>query len=382
MSAVNIDSANSEAIDFIPVSTGELVNKELRRLALGDHTYMAAYPGYTSRFTRDGLVAAFLGGDKDALKAQLIDSFNHQAKLPDPLTGAEEGKLYHELPAVYVKERGQSTAYAACDTTALGLIATAALSETGDKDILEKMQPNIKKSVDYIMRHVNINGIFYEDPSFAEADSFALKVTYWKDSVLNDADRQEPVYPVIYSLAHFQNASAIGRIATLIGDKDLVNVADKMMDNGIEQLWRGDHFVTAIDAGGDIDPLSSDSLHALHYIPADKMPYGYGDKIEQYMKQLETPYGYRAGIPAQQNIDPYHMYVWPNDNAYMNSAANTHALKEAKEITKRAAEYIPVEMGLFPELISPETGEKAGNDWQLWALRAWQYFKAPDKAIF
>ena len=48
-------------------------------------------------------------------------------------------------------------------------------------------------------------------PSLAEADRFALRVTYWKDSVINNGS-EEPQYPVVYTLPHFQNAAALKAI--------------------------------------------------------------------------------------------------------------------------------------------------------------------------
>jgi len=384
MAALRLESlteqtASSEPLTLLESPRDLAVSQTLGLLSLGGGLYRAAYPGYQSNFSRDSLVAGHLRGDETAIRAQIAYSAYRQAHTADPITGAEPGKIHHEDPPVIIN--GASSAYNACDTTAAFLSSIASLAERGDRQILNTYHKNIKRATGYILNHVE-NDIFYEDSKHSGADKFALKVTYWKDSELNNEHRKIPVEPVVYSLAHFQTTNALGRIASLSGDKKLGAKAQNMMETGLEKLWRDDHFVTAIDAAGEIDSPSSDSLHALLHIPETAVPAGYAARIEKYMEALETPMGYRTGLPVSTDMDPYHTaYVWPHEQANMHIAAKRHSLLKAQSITERVKEYIPTAEGFLPELLDAETGEPAGNKWQLWTAAAVEYFENPDNAF-
>ena len=177
--------------------------------------YEAADPGYKSDFPRDVLTTGLLTGDLEMLETQIDYVAKRMGGVRDPLTGEEPGKVHHELPATTIN--GRSTAYNACDTTAEFLLSVAAVSAQGHRDVVENFAPYISRGVNYILSHVNRNGLFVEDPKFSGTEEsygrdrkFALKVTDWKDSELNRQNGTEPNYPIVYTLAHFQNAEAFG----------------------------------------------------------------------------------------------------------------------------------------------------------------------------
>lgn len=342
----------------------------------GTELYQAGYPRFQGNFSRDSIIYGMLAGDSVALRAQVEYSAQHQGQNPNPLTGEEFGKIHHELPGTFINERYST--YNACDTTALFLLAIAGLHDTGDEDILTRYSKNINNSLAYILGHVH-GGLFYEDPRRARASEFGLKVTYWKDSVIN-GEHEVPRYPIVYTLAHFQNAAALSAIGRVTRQPQLIELADSMIRTGIKQLWTGDHFVVARDADGvDIDPPSSDSLHALLYIEPDALPDGYAESIEQYMRQLETGAGYRTGLPVGNSDDDYHTrYVWTHEQALLHAAAIKHNLQGVASVSPRIVGHLAT----FPELIDPTNGYKpAGNEPQLWAVGACQYFEDPRAAL-
>lgn len=366
------------------VAETEVVNDHLAArealalLALGEdqHLYRAAHPGYPGNFTRDGIIAASLGGDTRALKAQVMYTAKNLGTKNDPVTGEEIGKAHHELPTVEIN--GASSAYNACDTTAMFLSSLAWLSENGEPELIVSFTEEIELGIAYIQRHIR-KGLFVEDPRFSGAEKYGLRVTYWKDSILNHPERKEPDYPIVYSLAHFQNADALAKIGAVLERPELVQMANDMFRSGLEKLWRGDHFVTAIDNSGDIDPKSTDSLYALLYIPAELLDDGQALAIEAYTKHLITPWGYRTGLPETDDGDPYHTdFVWTHEQAKLHAAARRHGLEEAQSVTER---IVPAMDGRFPELIHAETGKHAGNDPQLWAVQTFRYFQQPSAAL-
>ncbi len=207
---------------------------------------------------------------------------------------------------------------------------------------------------------------------------FALKVTNWKDSELNRAGRREPNYPIVYTIAHFQNAQALQRIGYATGDERLARMGRYMTEQGIMHLWRGDHFVSAIDGDGEVDPPSTDSLESLLYIPPTQLPKDYAERVERYMQQLETDAGYRAGIPAVADMDMYHTKVWVHSQAELHAAARLHGLRNATEVTERVRAFIDRNRGDYPELVDPDTYDLCGNLRQLWVMGADLYFLSPE----
>src|SRR5206468_12341814 len=138
--------------------------------------YMAALPGYTSNFPRDGFTYGLLSDDLDSLSSQVRFAADHQGTKADAYTGEEPGKIHHEWPGFPM--RGKVTTYNACDTTAMFLLAISRLAKRGDMDVLRTYSANIMSAIDYIDSHI-IDGLFYEDTTQSGTDRFGVKVTYW-----------------------------------------------------------------------------------------------------------------------------------------------------------------------------------------------------------
>lgn len=333
--------------------------------------YKAGLPGYQSNFSRDSLTYGLLANDLDALEAQIAYSAEHQGLRRDAISGEEPGKIHHECPGVLM--RGRETTYNACDTTALFLIAIARVAPNRSPKWLKMYRPHITRALRYITSHLH-RGIFYEDPHKCGAERFALKVTYWKDSELNDVEK-EPVYPIAYSLVHFQNAEAVRAMGQLLNRKWLLRRSERMLRRGLEFFWRDDHFIIARDGNGRvIDAPSSDSLHSLLYIDPEEIEPQYPSKVVAYSEQLVTRTGYLPAIRQVEELDTYHTdKVWVHEQALLHAAARRHDLQRAQEVAGRIIGTL--EKG-FPELVDPtEEGAHAGNTVQLWSIGAYLYFK-------
>ncbi len=341
----------------------------LKELRLARELYCAGLPSYPSNFTRDGFTYALIAQNYAALENQVNYCSELQGRNPDPLTGEEPGKIHHEHPGI--KFRNRITTYNACDSTALYLLGVCALAKSQhNTDAFTLHAISVHDAITYIESHV-VDGIFYENPIYAGADDFALRVTYWKDSVINSPDERTR-YPIVYTLAHFQNALALYETGKMLKDASLVEFASQMFHKGIERLWNTDHFVTAIDAQGTIiDPLSTDSLQSLLYLPKELLPESYAQLIQNYSIPLETQAGYRTGIPEANISDTYHTnYVWSHEQALIHCAARYHNLSHAQEVTLRILNYLDDK---FPELVDAQDFTPAGNPLQLWAIGGYEY---------
>lgn len=346
-----------------------LVEDLLRELEIGDGLYCAGKPGYESNFSRDSIIYALLAQDLAALENQIKFSAYHQGNKADSLSGEEAGKIHHELPGVRIN--GKLTTYNACDTTALFLLGLSKLSET-KPELLAAYITNIDRACEYIDKHV-VDGIFFETPRWCGGKNFALKVTYWKDSAQNGF-KPEATYPVAYALPHFQNAAALLGVGEAIGDSGVISQGNKMFQRGIDAFWKDDHFVSSIDGEGYVcDPPSSDSLHCLAYIPPEIMPEEKAEAIGLYSQNLETAFGYRAGLPNGHTVDRYHTdYVWVFEQAFIHMGALNYGLERVEEEALQVAGFLK---NSFAELVGADDHMPVGNNPQLWSIGAYKYFK-------
>jgi glycogen debranching enzyme len=336
--------------------------------------YTAAWPGYTSVFPRDQFYYAFLANDIPALKAGVAFSAEHQGTRSDAMTGEEFGKMPHEFPGVLMRER--ISTYNACDTSALFLLAMARLANLEQQSTFPDLRDHAEAAISYINSHI-YDGLFHEDTKQSGADRFGLNVTYWKDSELNTENGAvEPKFPVVYSLAHFQNAMAMLEAGQMLGDEKTQKMGAFMISRGLQELWKDDHFVVAKQADGLVaDPPSSDSLHSLYFIPPGLIDGQKVQAIEDYSRKLETAGGYlptvlNKGVEVE---DDYHTrYVWTHEQAVIHEAARRHKLNRALTVS---AGIIPVFEHEFPELADAQNDfTPAGNLDQLWGYGAYLHF--------
>jgi len=342
--------------------------------------------GYPHNFNRDSLQGGMIAGDRGALADQCQFSDQYVGTKIVPLTGEEPHKRHHEIhpELASVIMNGRSTAYNACDTTALYLINRARQIREGEINPSGKIMDLILGATRYILRHLNEQGLFEEDPAYSNTDKYGLQVTYWKDSVLNDPHRTSPAYPIVYTQPHFQNARALGEIGKVLDNKHLQDKAQQMRDAGILHLWRNTHFAAAIDQRGDIDPPSCDSLVTLLDIDPQYLPPDYAAQIEGYMEPLVTDAGYRSGIPVTDSSDVYHTkFVWTHMAAIYHAVGARYDLSRVRSVAARTKGYINPSHPKHPfsELLDAESFEPAGNGLQYWTIRMYQYFQDPARHL-
>src|SRR3989344_1158148 len=318
------------------------------RLRIKDYDlelYSAGMPHFSGNFTRDSIISAILMKNSKMLKDQLIFCSLNQGKNKNSITGEELGKIFHELPGV--KIRNLNTLYNACDTTAL----------------------------EYILSHLR-NGFFYEDPKFCDADKFALKVTYWKDSSIINRENGEPIYPVVYTLAHIENMAAVRFAAEILESKELLDIAEDMKSKALDLLF-SNGFVIARDKKGDIKGITSDILHSLFYFELGDLNKKQLQKIIEASKKIETPFGYRVlDKKLSESVDDkYHSdSIWPFEQAIIHFGAIKFGLKDIKDVSFKIFNLLDTDPEIF--ILEGDGPKKGGCDPQLWTIAAKNYFKS------
>jgi hypothetical protein len=341
----------------------------------GAACYFAGLPGYPRNFSRDTIYAGMIALDHHLLDNQLEMSSLHQGKKEDPVTGEEEGKIHHEYPGVIVHSPYVST-YNACDTTALYLIGLEMLQHLNrreSREFLGSHHPSIEKAISYIMRHT-VEDMFWEYPPHG-AKHFSLHTTTWKDSIVPSAQgKEEPVYPVSYALAQFQNARGMLAAGRLLDRQDMLDQADRMFTKGLSEYVREDAFCVERDRSGRLEQPSSDELHSLAFIPKEYAKLIPFDAIQERAKDLITPVGIAC---TPQNIsdkltDTYHGYkVWIFEQAIIHYGCTKFGLEDMAHATTGSTSYIETGHELLS--VTP-TIAPLGNSHQLWSVAAKIYF--------
>jgi glycogen debranching enzyme len=373
------------------------------RISIGEYSlWKAGNNNYERPFFRDSVIAATFLKDPQGLKEVLRFAASIQGTKKDPRTGEQPGSIFHEYDpilndGVELPDRsGKTTLYNACDSNALFILGHEEyIHLTGDVSFKHEQEDNINSAIQYILRHLDANNLFVIDPKHSDAERYALRVTYWKDSHLKGREDGEPLYPVIYSLSHIQNMAGLRSAGRLSNSKEISKKAEDMkgalvhlFDNQIDTLS------IAIDRGGRISGVSSDVLHALNYLePGDIDP----STLERFLvnsRILETSMGYRTLSPehGDEVTDSYHAKtVWTHEQAIINSGAKKHliwadfngfkTLKEellrVEEVSSRVVPFMKQNPNANPELfLITSTGdiEPGGCDPQLWAIAARKYF--------
>ncbi len=374
----------------------------------GDYIlYKAGLPGFPRTFMRDGVLSALLSGNAMMLENKLKFAASIQGVKKDPRTGEQPGIIFHEYDTELndgvelSQSPGLTTKFNASDTTALYLIAHEEYQKlTGNRHLSDAQKENIKMAAEYILMHLDENNIFIEDPRFSDAQKYALKVTYWKDSILLDRTNGEPIYPVKYPLVQIQNLAGLRAASHLLMSEDLYKRAEEMRKS-IPLLFDKEmgNFPIAIDGNGEIKAISSDGLEALFYLNPQDISPKMIKEIVQSSVVLETPLGYRVLDPkdAARVPDAYHARtLWTHEQALIHKGAVKHlewakkiedeelvmVLNHVKEVSFRVTNYLFSYEGSYPELfiIDNQTMKPGKNDPQLWAIAAYQYFKTWQKS--
>jgi glycogen debranching enzyme len=352
-------------------------------LETGEVMIVAGLPSYRRSFPRDLAKAGLIGSSSELLKEVVEFGAQHQGVKYDPQTGEKPGKIHHEYPGVTLNGGDKYTTYNACDTTPLFIIAAEGLLHL-DKltftDVLQQKANNLQQAVGYINAHVGEDNLFWENPPKG-SNNYALRVTYWKDSILPQADgKMEPMYPVVFPLAHFIAARGLLSASRVLDDPSLASTADKMFKAGIKEFIRPDSYTVYRDNESELIQASSDELHALAYIPsqyADLLPL---EAIQQRAQALSTPFGYMC-TPLDVAVhltDKYHGdAVWVFEQALIHYGATKFNLVRVAAVAATIAPHIGAGQELF-SIIHNENANMtpipAGNARQLWSVAAAEYF--------
>lgn len=303
---------------------------------------------------RDLFLSATIMNDGKLLEETFRFACHTQGNQYDPITGEEPGRILHEWESIDI--RGLSTKFNSCDSTLLFLIATSLLPRT----LLQKNSAHIAMAKGWLLRHIDSNGLFFENPKLCNAERYALKSTYWKDCGL--AKRRKIAYPVSFFLTQSQ---ALRALRTVGAEWEIINRAKHALH---DKLWPVRLPYIAVDAKAPIAGISSDFLHSLYYLEPEDMPDGKKEIMKSIAEELKTPVGFRTYAPSEQGYRPkaYHFgSIWPFEQYFIAEGARKHGLESVARIADSCSGF-----SKFPELVDWRNGRIVNleHKLQLWTV--------------
>ena len=338
-----VSSSNSRFNDWIKRSSADVL---MMTIGNREKNYpYAGVPWFSTVFGRDGIITALEMLWVDASLARGVLEFlaATQAKEADPVNESEPGKILHELrhgEMANLKEIPFARYYGTVDATPLFVIlADAYYENTGDKELMEQLWPNIQAALRWMDEYGDLDGDGFVE--YATHGARGLVQQGWKDS--NDsvfhADGwlAEPPIALCEVQGYVYAARlAASRLSCALGDKagcaKLESQAAELREKFEEAFWCEDLGTYALALDGKKRPCRVRSSNAGHCLYTGIASRERGSKVARtlFLSDFFTGWGIRTLASGEARYNPlsYHNgSVWPHDNALIASGMARYGFK-------------------------------------------------------
>lgn len=293
----------------------------------------AGIPWYCTLFGRDALLTALqtLWYDPTLARGTLLRLAALQATEDDAAADAEPGKILHEMRAGEMANTGEipfKLYYGSCDSTPLFVyLAGEYFRQTGDRETLESIWPNLNTALEWIDRSGDRDGDgFFE---YGRRNDSGLRNQGWKDShdAISHADgtlADGPIALVEMQAYVFGAWQAMAALCDARGQPDDAKMwrerAAALRDQFARQFFdveMGTYILALDGAKRPCRVTASNAGHALLTgIALDDHAHAVASRLMQ--ADCFSGWGIRTLSRDEKRYNPmsYHNgSIWPHDNA-------------------------------------------------------------------